>query len=75
DQEALVQALNDGTIDLIATDHAPHTEEEKSQGFLKSPFGIVGSETAFMSLYTLLFKRGKLSLERLIALMSDQPRQ
>ncbi|MCY3035777.1 dihydroorotase [Aerococcus urinae] len=75
DQEALVQAINDGTIDLIATDHAPHTEEEKSQGFLKSPFGIVGSETAFMSLYTLLVKRGKLSLERLIALMTDQPRQ
>ncbi|MRG85467.1 dihydroorotase [Salinibacillus xinjiangensis] len=73
DQEALIEGLLDGTIDCIATDHAPHTEEEKSNGFLRSPFGIVGLETAFPLLYTHLVKKGTMSLERLVELLTVKP--
>ena len=75
DREALVQGILDGTIDMIATDHAPHSAEEKSKGLEKSAFGIVGIETAFPLLYTYLVKPGILSLERLIELLTVNPRQ
>ena len=74
DREALVAALLDGTVDMIATDHAPHSAEEKSKGFAGSLNGIVGLECAFPTLYTGLVKTGILTLEKLIALMSDHPR-
>ena len=74
DREALVAALRDGTVDMIATDHAPHSAEEKSKGFAGSMNGIVGLECAFPTLYTGLVKTGILTLEKLIALMSDNPR-
>ncbi len=75
DRESLLEALCDGTIDLIATDHAPHTVSEKNRGFRGSLNGIVGLETAFPVLYTHLVKSGVLSLERLVSLMCEQPRQ
>jgi len=75
DREALVAGILDGTIDMIATDHAPHSEEEKSRGLEKSAFGIVGLETAFAVMYTYLVKSGVLSLEKLVALMSTNPRK
>lgn len=75
DREALIEGLLDGTIDVIATDHAPHSQEEKSRGLAGSAFGIVGLETAFPVLYTALVKTGKLSLEKLIHLMAVAPRQ
>ncbi len=74
DREALVEALCDGTIDMIATDHAPHSTGEKSKGFAGSLNGIVGLECAFPVLYTGLVKPGILPLAQLIAKMSDQPR-
>ena len=74
DREALVAALLDGTVDMIATDHAPHSAEEKAKGFAGSLNGIVGLECAFPTLYTGLVKTGILTLEKLIALMSDNPR-
>lgn len=74
DREALVAGLLDGTIDMIATDHAPHSAEEKSKGLQKSAFGIVGIETAFPLLYTYLVKPGILSLERLVELLTVNPR-
>ena len=74
DREACVAGLLDGTIDFIATDHAPHTAEEKARGLAAAPFGIVGLETAFPLLYTHLVLPGLLSLERLVSLMSDIPR-
>ncbi|MCI8610669.1 MAG: dihydroorotase [Clostridiales bacterium] len=73
DREALVQGLLDGTIDMIATDHAPHTAEEKGRGLAGSLMGVVGLETAFPVLYTHLVKTGILPLERLIQLLSDNP--
>src|SRR5699024_7707837 len=73
DQEALLEGLLDGTIDFIATDHAPHTEEEKSTGMLSAPFGIVGLETAFSLLYTYLVKRNKISLKQLIDWFTIKP--
>ncbi len=73
DQQALIAAIQDGTIDVIATDHAPHTQQEKSQGFEGSLSGIVGLETAFPVLYTKLVKEGLISLERLLEMMSDVP--
>ncbi|SEB17534.1 dihydroorotase [Thalassobacillus cyri] len=73
DQQALLEGLLDGTIDCIATDHAPHTEEEKSQGLIGSPFGIVGLETAFPLLYTHLVQKGKISLEELLDRLSRVP--
>ena len=75
DQQALLEGVIDGTIDVIATDHAPHSAEEKSRGLADSAFGIVGIETAFPLLYTYLVKNGKLSFERLIELMSTRGRE
>lgn len=74
DRQALIAGLLDGTIDMIATDHAPHSAEEKSKGLQKSAFGIVGIETAFPLLYTYLVKPGILSLERLVELLTVNPR-
>lgn len=73
DQQACLIGLLDGTIDCIATDHAPHTDAEKHQGFLNSPNGIVGSETAFALLYTRFVKPGIFTLEQLIQWMSVKP--
>ena len=70
DRAACVEALLDGTIDAIATDHAPHSPDEKSQEIHKAPFGIIGLETAFPLMYTHFVKTGKLSLNKLIDLMS-----
>ena len=75
DREALIQGILDGTIDMIATDHAPHSAEEKSRGLEKSAFGIVGIETAFPILYTYLVKPGILSLNKLLALLCVNPRR
>ena len=75
DREALLEGICDGTIDMIATDHAPHSAEEKSKGLEKSAFGIVGLETAFPLMYTYLVKKGVITLEKLIDLMSFTPRQ
>ncbi len=75
DQEALLEGLLDGTIDMIATDHAPHSEEEKNRGLEKSAFGIVGLETAFPLLYTELVKRNVIPLEKLLELMAANPRK
>ena len=75
DREALVQGLLDGTIDMIATDHAPHSAEEKSKGLEKSAFGVVGIETAFPIIYTYLVKPGILPLERAVDLLCANPRK
>ena len=75
DREALLQGILDGTIDMIATDHAPHCAEEKSRGLEKSAFGVVGIETAFPILYTYLVKPGILSMERLVELLVTNPRK
>ena len=75
DREALLEALLDGTIDMIATDHAPHSAEEKSRGLPGSAFGVAGLECAFPVLYTGLVKPGTLSLERLVELMAIAPRK
>ena len=75
DQEALIKGIQDGTIDMIATDHAPHSEEEKAKGLKKSAMGIVGLETAFPLLYTRLVKTGIISLKKLIELLNDNPRR
>ncbi|MBQ9301084.1 MAG: dihydroorotase [Clostridia bacterium] len=75
DQEALIEGLLDGTIDMIATDHAPHSAEEKSKGLAGSAFGIVGLETAFPLLYTYLVRQGVISLEKLVHLMAIAPRR
>ena len=73
DRQALWAGLMDGTIDIIATDHAPHTTEEKQQALLKAPFGIVGSETAFSLLYTRFVKSGQFTLQQLTEWMSVKP--
>ncbi len=73
DKEALIEGVLDGTIDMIATDHAPHSAEEKSKGLRDSMMGVVGIETAFSVMYTNFVKNGKLSLEKLIELMSVNP--
>lgn len=75
DREALVEGIKDGTIDMIATDHAPHSSEEKSKGLQGSAFGIVGIETAFPVLYTKLVKTNVISLEKLINLLAVNPRK
>ena len=75
DREALIHGILDGTIDMIATDHAPHSAEEKSRGLEKSAFGIVGIETAFPILYTCLAKPGILSLNKLLELLCVNPRR
>ncbi len=74
DQMALLAGLQDGTIDVIATDHAPHTAEEKNRGLAGSAFGIVGIECAFPLLYTYLVRTGLLTWERLIDAMAIRPR-
>ena len=75
DRQALVAGICDGTIDMIATDHAPHSAEEKSKGLAGSAFGVVGIETAFQVLYTHLVLPGVITLEKLIDLMANNPRK
>ncbi|KYH14729.1 dihydroorotase [Staphylococcus kloosii] len=75
DRQALLDALEDGTIDCIATDHAPHAKEEKDQPMTKAPFGIVGSETAFPLLYTHFVKNGSWSLQQLVDYLTIKPAQ
>jgi dihydroorotase len=75
DKEALLLGVLDGTIDMVATDHAPHSAEEKSKGFAGSLNGIVGLETAFPVLYTDLVKTQTITLDRLVELMSTNPRR
>ncbi|MBQ2942131.1 MAG: dihydroorotase [Clostridia bacterium] len=75
DRLALIEGIKDGTIDMIATDHAPHSAEEKSKGLSGSAFGIVGLETAFSVLYTQLVKKGVITLEKLIELMAINPKK
>ena len=75
DRKALVEGILDGTIDMIATDHAPHSDEEKSKGLAGSNMGVVGLETAFAVMYTNFVKTGVMSLEKLIDLMSTNPRK
>ena len=75
DRKALLEGILDGTIDMIATDHAPHSAEEKGRGLSGSAFGIVGIETAFPVLYTHLVKPGILPLEKLIDLLANNPRK
>ncbi len=75
DRLALIEGIKDGTIDMIATDHAPHSKEEKSKGLAGSAFGIVGIETAFPIMYTNLVKTGIITLEKLIELMAINPRK
>lgn len=73
DREALIEGIKDGTIDMIATDHAPHSAEEKSKGLAGSAFGIVGLETAFPLLYTKLVKEGIITLDKLTKLLVFNP--
>ena len=73
DKEALIEGIKDGTIDMIATDHAPHSAQEKAKGLAGSAMGIVGLETAFPLLYTYLVKPGLLSFPRLMELLHDSP--
>ena len=75
DREALIEGIKDGTIEVIATDHAPHTAEEKSSGLKCSAMGIVGIETSFAICYTHLVRKGVITIEKLIALMSENPRR
>ena len=75
DRDALIEGILDGTIDMIATDHAPHSDEEKSRGLEKSAFGIVGLETAFPLMYTHFIRTGRMSIEKLIELMVYNPRE
>ena len=75
DRKEIIDAIADGTIDIIATDHAPHSEAEKSNGFLNSAFGTVGSETAFAVCNTFLVKQGIIGYERLFYMMCDKPRE
>ena len=75
DRQALVEGLLDGTIDCIATDHAPHSAEEKAKGLAGSAFGVVGLETAFPALYTHLVKPGIVPLETIIRALTESPRR
>lgn len=75
DRKALIEGLKDGTIDMIATDHAPHSAEEKGRGLEGSAMGVVGLETTFPVLYTFLVRKGVISLEKLIDLMAIAPRR
>ncbi len=75
DRLALIEGIKDGTIDMIATDHAPHSAEEKAKGLKQSAFGIVGIETAFPVMYTHLVKKGIITLEKLIEIMAITPRK
>src|SRR5699024_11570857 len=71
DRDALFEGLLDGTIDFIATDHAPHAQDEKAQDMVKAPFGIVGLETAFPLLYTHLVETGEMTLQQLLDCMTN----
>lgn len=73
DRDTLIEGLLDGTIDFIATDHAPHTAEEKGEGMELAPFGIVGLETAFPLLYTHFVKKGVLTLKQLVDFLTEKP--
>ncbi len=73
DKEALIKGLQDGTIDMIATDHAPHSAEEKSKGLEFSNMGVVGIETSFAMMYTYLVKKGIITLEKLMEVMYENP--
>ena len=75
DKQALIEGIKDGTIDMIATDHAPHSAEEKGRGLEKSLMGVVGLETAFPVLYTELVKKNIITLDRLVELMSFKPKE
>ena len=75
DRLALIEGVLDGTIDMIATDHAPHSTEEKSRGLAGSAFGIVGLETAFPLMYTHFVRTGRMSMERLVELLVTNPRR
>ena len=75
DREALIEGLKDGTIDVIATDHAPHSAEEKSKGLKGSAMGVVGLETAFPVLYTKLVLKGLVSLDRIVEALASAPRK
>ena len=75
DRDALIEGILDGTIDMIATDHAPHSAEEKGRGLEKSAFGIVGIETAFPIMYTHFVKTGKMTLDRLVELLAINARK
>ena len=75
DRQALIEGLLDGTLDCIATDHAPHSSEEKAQSMLTAPFGIVGSETAFQLLYTEFVETGIFSLQQLVEWLTKKPAQ
>ena len=75
DQQALIEGILDGTIDMIATDHAPHSAEEKGRGLEKSAFGIVGIETAFPIMYTHFVKTGRMTLDRLVELLAINARK
>lgn len=75
DKQALIEGIKDGTIDMIATDHAPHSAEEKGRGLEKSLMGVVGLETALPVLYTELVKKNIITLERLVELMSFKPKE
>jgi dihydroorotase len=75
DREALLKGIQDGTIECIATDHAPHTAEEKSKGLKGSTMGVVGLETAFAVTYTHLVRTGMITLEKAVELLCDNPRR
>ena len=75
DRKALLEGILDGTIDMLATDHAPHSAEEKSRGLEKSVFGVVGLETAFPIMYTHLVKPGIMTMEQLMDVMVNNPRK
>lgn len=75
DRAALIEGILDGTVDMIATDHAPHSAEEKSRGLEKSPFGITGIELAFPLLYTELVEKGIITMDRLVELLCCNPRR
>jgi dihydroorotase len=75
DKDELIKGISDGTVDVIATDHAPHSAEEKSRGLQKSLMGVVGIETAFPVIYTDLVLKGKISLADAVRLLSDRPRE
>jgi dihydroorotase len=75
DRDALVEGIVDGTIDVVATDHAPHTAEEKSRGLERSAMGVVGLETSFAVIYTKLVKTGVISLEKAVELLAEAPRR
>lgn len=75
DRDALIEGAQDGTIDVIATDHAPHTAEEKSRGLAGSAMGVAGLETSFAVIYTKLVMAGIISPERMIELMAEAPRR